>query len=57
MISDRQTQRYYNGPEWVESIRDATKMTGPRAEEILESLLIQVKKKMISGDFVIVELE
>lgn len=55
VILDRLTHRYYNGPEWVESIRDAMKMTGPRAEEILESLQIQVKKSMVVGDFVIIE--
>lgn len=57
VILNRLTQRYYNGPDWVESIRDAMKMTGPRAEEILESLQIQVKKNMIEGDFVIIETE
>ena len=51
VILNKLTQRYYNGPDWVESIRDAAKMTWPRAEEVLESLQIQVKKNMIVGDF------
>jgi hypothetical protein len=55
VIQNKLANKYYNGPDWVENIRDAMQMTGPRAMEILESLQLQVKKNMLTGEFVMIE--
>jgi hypothetical protein len=48
--------QYYNGATWVIEERYALKMTYLKAQEILESLQLQTKKKMIVGDFIMREI-
>ena len=57
VILNKSTNKYYNGEAWEDSIRSAMHMTKPRADEIYESLQLQISKKMIVGDFVIVPIE
>ena len=57
VIYDKSQGKYYNGLEWVDSIRDCMHVTRLRAEEILESITLHVSKGLMQGEFVIQEVE
>ena len=55
LIYDLSRNKYYNGAEWVDHPREGMKMTLPRAQEILESIMLHVTKGLMSGEFEIRE--
>jgi hypothetical protein len=57
VIFDRLTGLYFKNYEWVDKSQFAEQLTYPRASEILESLMLQVSKGWIKGDYVIQEYE
>ena len=55
LVYDKSRKKYYNGLEWVDHQRDGMKMTMPRAQEILESIMLHVSKGFMSGEYEIQE--
>lgn len=48
---------YYTNNGWSPTEKGALRLTRPRAEEIVDSLMLKVSKGWEMGDYVIVEAE
>lgn len=55
VVFDNSTGKYYTGNGWNTILKLALKQTKPRADELAESLNMQVARGWISGEFVVLD--
>lgn len=57
VIFDNLTGRYYTGNGWNIILKLALKQTKPRADELAESMNMQVARGWASGEFVVLDYD